>query len=118
MVNVLVMCHTNLSMDSVKASGNSVRDTGERKQAKTSWKGPYCIHAVRNKAVYTLYNHKTGKVLKNAVNICQLTEYHVPSSSVFESASATPNYSIMITTSARVGENESTDVDENAPTSS
>ena len=39
------------------------------------WKGPYKVHADLGKGD-TLYNEKTGKVLKKAVNISRLTEFH------------------------------------------
>ena len=55
---------------------NSARDSRKGDKLKPCWKGPYKVHADLGKGVYTLYNEKTGKVLKKAVNISQLTKFH------------------------------------------
>ena len=52
---------------------NSARDS---RKLKPRWKGTYKVHADLGTGVYTLYNEKTGKVLKKAVNISRLTEFH------------------------------------------
>ena len=61
---------------------NSARDSRNGDKLKPRWKGPYKVHADLGKGVYTLCNEKTGKVLKKAVNISWLTEFH-PTSHVY-----------------------------------
>ena len=54
---------------------NSARYSRKGDKLMPRWKGPYKVHADLGKGD-TLYNEKTGKVLKKAVNISRLTEFH------------------------------------------
>ncbi|KAL5508860.1 hypothetical protein EMCRGX_G004118 [Ephydatia muelleri] len=93
---------------------NSARDTKKGDKLKPRWMGPYCIHTVNDKGVYTLRNARTGKVLKNGVNVCRLTEYH--SHSLESSVLPQPISSVAPNCLSSTGENKTVVIDENAPT--
>ena len=93
---------------------NSARDIKKGDKLKPRWMGPYCIHTVNDKGVYTLRNARTGKVLKNGVNVCRLTEYH--SHSLESSVLPQPISSVAPNCLSSTGENKTVVIDENAPT--
>ena len=39
------------------------------------WNGPYTVEESLEKGLYRLKNHKTGKTLKNIINVTRLKEY-------------------------------------------
>ena len=99
---------------------NSARETKKGDKLKPRWNGPYLVHvhADLGKGVYRLYNPKTGKTLKNAVNVSRLTEFHITDkSSPQQGQSATSSSShLQSANSSTFSEGELIVVDENART--
>jgi hypothetical protein len=97
---------------------NSARETKKGDKLKPRWNGPYLVHADLGKGVYRLYNPKTGKTLKNAVNVSRLTEFHTTDkSSPQQGQSATSSSShLQSANSSTFSEGELIVVDENART--
>ena len=68
---------------------NSAQEGRKGGKLLQRWLGPYKIVEFIGKGVYKLANPKTGRTLKNAVNICRLKIYHEPQSLSAEYVSCT-----------------------------
>ena len=97
---------------------NSARETKNGDKLKPRRNGPYLVHADLGKGVCRLYNPKTGKTLKNAVNVSRLTEFHTTDkSSPQQGQSATSSSShLQSANSSTFSEGKLIVVDENART--
>ena len=55
---------------------NSAQDERKGGKLQERWLGPYIIVEFIGKGVYKIKNPKTGRTLKNGVNVCRLKIYH------------------------------------------